>query len=234
MHLPAHIMLHRFPDRAAFARAMAEQAADAILADILRRGVASLAVSGGSTPAEFFRRLHAIDLPWERIVITLADDRWVPPTHADSTEKLVREELLHRSSPFLGLVNDAATPQAGEAAINDRLQALPLPLTLSCLGMGEDGHYASIFPHNASLAKAMDPANLLLCTAVSDAPKPPPQRITLTLPTLMNTGRVILHLIGQSKLDALDTALADGPVEAMPIRAILRQTDVPVEIFYAD
>lgn len=234
MHLPSHIMLRRFPDRTAFAQALAERAAEAIRTDILRRGVASLAVSGGSTPSEFFRLLRAMDIPWENVVITLADDRWVDATHPDSTEKLVRDLLLHPSATFLGLVNDAITPEAGEAAINKRLHTLPLPLTLTCLGMGEDGHYASIFPHNASLAKAMGPANPRLCTAVSDAPKPPPQRITLTHSTLMNTGRVILHLIGQSKLDALNAALADGPVEAMPIRAILRQTDVPVDVYYTE
>lgn len=234
MHLPPHIRLHQFPDRDTFAEALAEQAAEAIRTDILRRGVASMAVSGGSTPRDFFRLLHAMDLPWERVVITLADDRWVPADHPHSTERLVRETLLHKASPFLGLVNDAPTPEAGEAAINERLQALPLPLTVTCLGMGEDGHYASIFPYNPALSKAMDATNPKLCVAVSDAPKPPPQRITLTHPVLMNTGRVILHLTGKSKLDALEEALQDGPIEAMPIRAILRQTDIPVDVYFAE
>ncbi len=233
--LPKNIRILRMPDRQSFAQAIAQQVATDLRADIVRRDAATLIVSGGTTPSGFFQVLHRMDLPWEKIHISLADDRWVPTTHPDSSEKLVRELLLHPTSPFVGLVNDAPTPQAGEAETNARLQSLPRPFTCTLLGMGEDGHFASLFPHNSALKKAFDPAYPLLCTAVNDAPKPPPERFTLTYTQLIATGRVIIHLLGKSKMIALENdVLRDGPIEDMPVRALLRQTDVPVDIFYAD
>jgi 6-phosphogluconolactonase len=235
MKTNANVRILRMPNRTAFANAIAEQVAQDIRADIARRDVATLVVSGGTTPAEFFKALHAMDLPWEKIYVSLADDRWLPITHPDSSEKLVRELLLHPESPFIGLVNDAPTPQAGEAATNERLKSLPRPFTCTVLGMGEDGHCASLFPNNAALKNAFDPNYPLLCTAVNDAPKPPPERFTMTYTQLISTGRVIIHLLGKSKIEALENdVMQDGPVEDMPVRAVLRQTDVPVDIYYAD
>ncbi|MBY0356228.1 MAG: 6-phosphogluconolactonase [Rickettsiales bacterium] len=230
-----NVRLLRFADRTAFANAIAAQVAQDVTADIARRGVATLVVSGGTTPGEFFKALHAYDLPWDKIHISLADDRWLPITHPDSSEKLVRETLLHPQSPFIGLINEAATPQAGEAQTNERLKALPRPFTVTVLGMGEDGHCASLFPNNAALKNAFNPDYPLLCTAVNDAPKPPPERFTMTYTQLIATGRVVIHLLGKSKIEALEQhVMQDGPVEDMPVRAFLRQTQVPVDIYYAD
>lgn len=230
-----NVRILRFPTRTAFAHALAEQVADDIRADITRRDIATLVVSGGTTPGDFFKALHTMELPWAKIHVSLADDRWLPTSHPDSSEKLVRETLLHPESPFIGLVNAAPTPVAGEAETNEKLKALPRPFTVTVLGMGEDGHCASLFPNNAALKHAFDPAFPLLCTAVNDAPKPPPERFTMTYTQLIKTGRVIIHLLGQSKIDALlNDVMQDGPIEDMPVRSFLRQLDVPVDIYYAD
>lgn len=232
--LTANVTLLTFPDRTAFAEMLAQHVTSLLQRDLTVHSAAAIAVSGGSTPAPVFDLLKADDtLDWSRVMITLADERWVPNTDPESTEKLVRERLLHPTSPFIPLFNDHPTPQAGLETTHRALQAIPLPFTAVLLGMGEDGHTASLFPHNATLRQAFDPSHSLNVIGLDDSPKPPSMRISLTYPALINTGRIILHLTGAGKIDVLNEALSDGPIEAMPIRAFLRQTQVPVDVYYA-
>jgi len=220
-----------FDTREALDGALAGHLAAALRRDLAARGVASLAVSGGGTPKGMFTRLAQCELPWARVWVTLVDERWVPPDHPDSNERLVREHLLTGAASaarFVGLKTPAADARDGLAEAAGRLAALPLPLTAVVLGMGGDGHTASWFPRAGNLAELLDPAGgarLGACEPVSA----PHQRITLTLPAVLDSREIALHITGADKRAVLGAAAARG----YPVAAITGQTATPATIWWA-
>jgi 6-phosphogluconolactonase len=229
------MQLHTFPNQQTLVNALAEHLAAALRTDIAQRSRASLAVSGGSTPVPLFERLSALDIPWQQVLITLADERWVDAASPDSNEALVRCHLLKKraaAATFIGLKTAAATAAAGAADCEARLAALPRPFTAVILGMGNDGHTASLFPCAPQFAEAAD----LRCGTRCAALRPqtaPHERISLTLPALLDTREIILHITGPEKKAVLERALAAGPPEEMPIRFILRQQTAPLAVYWA-
>jgi len=224
-----------FKDSPALVSALAGQVAELLRGGIRERGEASLVVSGGSTPVPFFAALSALALDWKQLVITLADERWVDPTDADSNEHLVRQHLLQNQAAaarFVGLKNGAATAAQGEKECGARLALLPRPFDVLILGMGNDGHTASLFPQAARLGEALALDSGKLCLGITP-PAAPHERMTLTLPALLQSRRIILHLVGPGKRAVYERALAGGPVAEMPIRAVLGQTIAPVTVFWA-
>jgi 6-phosphogluconolactonase len=228
--------LHTFPDRQTLTASLAEHLATVLRRSITAQGRASLAVSGGSTPVPLFERLSTADLPWQHVLITLADERWVDSLSPDSNEALVRRHLLQNRAAearFIGLKTAAATAEEGEAECLQQLRrSIPLPFTAVLLGMGNDGHTASLFPCAEQLAHAADMGCGTLC-AVLRPQTAPYERMSLTLPTLLAAEEIVLHITGLDKKAVLDKALAAGPPEAMPIRFILRQQTVPVSVYWA-
>ncbi|MBS7588456.1 6-phosphogluconolactonase [Ancylobacter defluvii] len=225
--------MHVFADGAALAAALADFVASKLAARVARDGGASLAVSGGRTPTRFFEALSARDLPWSKIGITLVDERWVRETSDRSNARLVREHLLKgpaAAARFVALANDAPTPEDGLFAINEALEDLYWPLACAVLGMGEDGHTASFFPGGDRLAEVLDPEATLGLMPMR-APGAGEPRITLTLPVLLAADALALHIEGEGKRPVLQAALADGPVEEMPVRAVLRAPRPP-DIFW--
>jgi len=201
-------------------------------ADIERSGHAILVVSGGRTPMGFFQLLSRQTLNWQQITVTLADERWVDAEHKDSNEKLVRENLLVNNASvadFIGLKNSAATAAMGEALASQTLAELG-QFTVVILGMGDDGHTASLFPGAAELARGLDLTSGLACIAVTPV-HAAHQRISLTLSRLLNSRRIILHISGEGKLKVLEAALAGDDELALPVRAILRQQQTPLAIY---
>ncbi|MFA6497907.1 MAG: 6-phosphogluconolactonase [Desulfurivibrionaceae bacterium] len=224
-----------FKDSATLGAVLAAQIAQLLRAGIRERGKASLLVSGGSTPVPFFAALSELTLDWKQVTITLADERWVDPAAADSNEHLVRQHLLQNraaAARFVGLKTAAATAVQGEKECTDRLALLPRPFDVLILGMGNDGHTASLFPQAARLGEALALDSGQLCMAINP-PAAPHERMTLTLPALLQSRRIILHLVGPGKRDVYERALANGPVAEMPIRAVLGQTTSPVTVFWA-
>ncbi|HYD99457.1 MAG TPA: 6-phosphogluconolactonase [Alphaproteobacteria bacterium] len=214
--------------------ALARQVGDIVAEAVAQRGRAALVLSGGRTPEALFRRLAPEALPWAQVTATLADERWVPESSPDSNAALVRRTLMTGPAAaltFLPLYNGAATPEEGAPALSAELRAtLPLPLDLVLLGMGEDGHTASFFPGGDRLAEALAGEGPACPLRAPGAPQP---RITLTLPLLLNARRIVLLITGESKRRVLEAALGEGPVEDMPVRAVLRQDRVPVDIHWA-
>lgn len=228
----APFVRHDFPGPTALAEALAAAVAEDLRAAVTERGRAALALSGGRTPARFFAALAQQPLAWEKVVVTLVDERWVPPGHERSNEALLRRHLLQgpaAAAAFISLVSGADSPEAGLDEVAARLADLPQPLDVVVLGMGADGHTASYFPGGDRLEEALDsesPAALLPMRA----PEAGEPRITLTLPLILAARRVYLHIEGAEKARVLAAALRDGLAEAMPVRAVLRGR--PVDIYW--
>jgi len=224
-----------FPDGAALASAFALWTAERLAAGIAARGAALLIVSGGRTPLRYFRALSDQPIDWSRVAVTLADERRVADDSPRSNAKLVREALLQERAavaPFVPLADVRLDAEQELAAANARIVSLPLPADVVALGMGDDGHTASWFPGAAGLAEAMDPAARALVAPIQSAGAPEP-RLTLTGRVLLRARAIALHIEGADKLATLDKALGAGPVEAMPIRAVLRTAAERLTIFAA-
>ena len=224
-----------FDNSGTLATALAESVASGLRAAIAARGRASLVVSGGRTPGPFQMALSGHELDWAKVWVTLADERWVDTDHADSNEALVRRYLLREraiDARLVGLKNAAATPFLGEAECESSLAALPLPFDVVLLGMGDDGHTASFFPRAPQLAKALDMDSGRLCIGV-DPVTAPHARMSLTLPALLASRRIVILFNGAAKYDVYRRALQAGPVEALPIRSVLNQHKVSVDVYWS-
>lgn len=225
--------LHQYTDANALNKDFASRLVTLLNEAISSRGRAYLVVSGGRTPTALFNALSQAELAWQNVTILLADERFVPVDAADSNERLVKVNLLKNkaaAAEFISLYADAATAEDAVAIILPRIAELPA-FDAVILGMGEDGHTASLFPCSAEL-KAGLAADAPAVLAVNPTTAPH-QRISLSLPRLLNTGQIFIHLVGQSKLDVLNQAQAGSDVTSMPIRAILQQPDTDVAVMYA-
>lgn len=202
---------------------------------IQRRGRASLVVSGGSTPIPLFQALSQTPFAWNRVHVTLADERWVPPDAPESNEQLVRTHLLQgeaATASFVGLKTEDSTPHQAESTVQRRLAALPRPFDLVLLGMGNDGHTASLFPGSPELDHAIAPSTSITACAITPA-NAPHLRMTQTLSSLLNSRIIFLHLTGAEKNRVYQQALNGTDSAEMPVRAILHQRQTPVTVYWA-
>jgi 6-phosphogluconolactonase len=227
--------LRRYPDSAALTEALAAEII-AALEDGLRRGAsASLVVSGGRSPMALFEKLSNAVLEWRQIWIALTDERWVDASSSDSNEHLVRAQLLRNAAAkanFVGMKTDAAQPHDAVASSWSAIAPLPRPFDYVLLGMGEDGHMASLFPQSPGIAGAIDSLQAPGCVAMI-APVAPHARMSLNLSALLDARRIGLLIIGAGKWATYQRAAASGPVVDMPVRALLRQQQVPVSVYWA-
>lgn len=205
-----------------------------------QQGSATLMVSGGNTPAPLYRALAAANLNWRRIHVALVDERWVEKEHEASNEALIERTLLidkAADAAFTGMKTPNDTAAAGYDITENLYQLIPQPYTVTLLGMGNDGHTASLFPYAQGLEEALDEDNDSLTAPIvaqqSPVTGPYTERLSLTVNGLLKSERLILLLTGEEKMDVIRQAQQQGPVEAMPVRAILKQSRVPVELYWA-
>lgn len=229
-----------YEDRAGLFAALASDCQAHLAKALADRGATTFMVSGGSTPAPLFETLSLSDLDWNNINVALVDERWVDKEHSASNEALIYRSLLINNAtkaPFTGMKTAAKSAAEGCAETEILYQALPRPFAISILGMGNDGHTASLFPHANGLAEALSEDNQQLTAPImatqSDVTGPNTERLTLTLNGLLQSERLIILLTGEEKLAVFRKAMAEGPVEDMPVRAVLRQNKVPVELYWA-
>lgn len=225
---------HEHADAATLAQALAGVVARQLEQGVAARGAASLLVSGGRTPALFFAALARADLVWERVSIGLSDERWVAPASADSNEHLLRTHLLTgaaRRAAFLPLKTGAAEASGALAERWQALQALARPIDAVVLGMGEDGHIASLFPGAADMTQALDPAAPPALVAVSP-PAAAHRRISFNLAALLEARRIFLLIQGEAKRAVLERARRDASSQDLPVAALFHQSRVPVDVYW--
>ncbi len=202
------------------ALALAADVAHVLGRCVTEKGWAVLAVSGGRTPQLFLEELSQANIPWAQVTVTLVDERQVSESSERSNARLVRSSLIQNKAAaarFVPLFNNPEAAQFG------RFDAV-------VLGMGADGHTASFFPGGDSLAEALDPKTPRRVVEIN-APAADERRLTFTLPVLLSSGFIALHIEGEEKRAVLNAALENGPTEHMPIRALLR-AEVPVTLYW--
>src|ERR1700735_3940511 len=191
----------KFADSDAMARNLSDQLAANLRTAIAARGLASLVVSGGKSPTKLFEMLRAEELDWSRVCVALADERWVDPSDPGSNEKLVRDVLLQGSAAaarFIGLKNGAPTPDLGAVSAWETFSRVPRPFDAVVLGMGDDGHTASLFPGSPNLPSALNQAAAAGWVGMG-SPVPPQARLSLNLTALLDSRRIVVLITGDSK-----------------------------------
>ncbi len=219
-------------------RALAGEIVARLGAGVAHNGRAGFVVSGGTTPGDLYDVLAARDAPWKNVEITLSDERWTAPTTDRSNEHLARTRLLRDKAAAARLVpfkTPHETARAAQAEVDAAVAAMSRPFDVVLLGMGTDGHTASLIPDSEGLAEALDRHDPALVRAVN-----PPniaamgERMTLTLRAILDARWIVLLIRGEAKLAAYKRALAGHDVLALPVRAVLHQNDVPVSIYWSE
>lgn len=227
---------HHHENAATSAAGLADAVASALQTALDKRGNAVLAVSGGRSPIAFFEALSQKDLDWANIGITLVDERIVPTTHADSNTGLVYEYLLKNKAAAARWIPvvEAGLQEADlqpEAVVQTALKHYRQPDAL-VLGMGGDGHTASLFPHAPQLDHGLDLANdipLLHTTPVTA----PHERVSMTLAAIVKTPSVFLAIQGTEKKAVFDQAAASLS-KSFPISYVLNNKKVNCHVHYTD
>lgn len=229
-----------FDNRAEMIAALQSECEAALRVAIEDRGEATFMVSGGSTPEPLYKALSNSDLDWESVYVALVDERWVDFEHDKSNEAFTVKHLIQNKAAvanLVGMKNSAGTAAEGLADCEAAYQQLAQPFDITILGMGSDGHTASLFPHAQGLEEALNPDSDQLCAAItaiqSDVTGAIVERMTLSLAGLLRSKSLVLLITGDEKLAVLRAAQGDGDVKDMPIRAVLRQDRVPVTVYWA-
>lgn len=214
------------------AGSLARDVADRLCKGLKARGSAVLAVSGGSTPGPFFDALSHQQLDWVNVVVTLVDERFVPPSSARSNERLVRERLLvneARLARFVPLYTGADSVEEAARLAESGLALLPSPFDVIVLGMGADGHTASLFPDADNLDELLQEARRGLVMPVH-AISAGEARLTLPLARIVEAGFLALHIEGKEKKTMLEAAIMPGA--QLPISAVLNAASSRVAVYW--
>lgn len=217
---------HVYPDIESLSQGFADFAATTLQNTLARKPHATLVVPGGNTPRHYLPALAKCALPWDRVTVTLSDERWVDVTNEQSNEHLVKQHLMNHlpaNTPFVGLKTQHDNPFDAIEAIHQRLNNLPLPLSLTVLGLGEDGHIASLFPGmNPDLPATHH------CVAVAP-PIAPSLRVSLSLKMLAESENIALVVTGKAKQQLLDR-VSENPDSKLPIVWLLQRTHVSITV----
>ena len=203
-------------------------------------GRATFMASGGSTPAPLYQALSQASLPWSQIDVALVDERWVEPQNPSSNQTFIEESLLQNKAaqaPYTVMKNAAATAKDGLAQTSANYGQLSSPWDVTILGMGGDGHTASIFPNCDGIEQVLDAnSDELVQTIIanrSEVTGDNLERITLSLAGLLKSRQLILLITGDAKRTVYQQALENTDHRKMPVSAILQQQQVPVHVFWA-
>jgi 6-phosphogluconolactonase len=224
-----------YTDRPALEESMVSSICLIVNEAIASQGRASLAFSGGSTPKAMFALLSQADLDWEKVTISLVDERWVNNDHDQSNERMFRENILQNkatSATLVGMKSAHDDINTGVSDYQSKLETkIPLPFDLVVLGMGNDGHTASWFPDAAQLPQAMD-VNSEQWVVTTTPASQPTDRITLSIVPVMAAKHVFLHITGDEKKQVLEKGINSEP--CLPIHQSLDLLTQAVDIYWAE
>lgn len=223
---------NEYADRSEVARQLAASIGQRLRDAIARRGAASLVVCGGSSPRELFEYLATEDLAWSQVTIIPSDERWVPVDDDRSNEHLIRSTLLvgpAAEARFAGLYRDTKTPEEALAGVSEGLADVPRPLDVVLLGMGDDGHTASLFPQAPNIQACLDSEQLCVVPAVG-----PPARLSLSLAYLTDAHSIDVLIFGAAKRQVFERAAQSGPVAELPVRGVLHRQRPVARVHWAE
>ena len=223
-----------FPDRRRLFVALCQDFQDRLGEIIRKRRKASLALAGGTTPGPLYEALSNVPVAWEKVSITVTDERWVSPEDPASNEYLVRDLLMRRraaGATFVPLKTNHAKASGGAGIAEKRIAPI-MPFDICLIGMGPDGHIASLIPGAEGYSAAADP-NTTKKLAGIHAPGAAgsPERMTLTIPGLLSSRRIVVLFMGQDKMNVFNEAKAGEG--SSPLKELLAQKKVPVHAFWA-
>jgi len=223
-----------FLDRRRLFAGLTFDMAEQIKEIVRKRRKAHLALAGGTTPGPLYDALSNLPLPWDKVSVTLTDERWVSPEDPASNEYLIKEQLIRRRATGVTMVpfkTNHARASGGASVTEKRISPL-MPFDICLLGMGPDGHIASLIPGAEGYEAAADPAtNKKVAGIHSPGAAGSPERMTLTVPGILSSRRIILLFMGQEKMNVF-TEAREGR-GASPLRDLLSQKKVPVHSFWA-
>ena len=225
---------HRFKTEEELVEMLSRRIASDLENAIRTHGKASLIVSGGKTPIPLFKKLSKVPLEWEAVTVGLCDERWISPTHKESNEHLVKQYLLQGragEAAFVGMYTEGVETEAAEGLCAEKIKEALYPFDVLLLGMGSDGHTASLFPGNLKLEKAFDLENDALCISI-EPQNAPYRRMSLTLHAILSAKHLYLHFEGEEKVAVYNEALNGDDSYKMPIRSVLNQDIKDVEVYY--
>ncbi len=225
--------LFKFEDREAASIAAAEALVGAMSRRLDLQARASMIITGGSSPARCYQEMSGAPIDWHRVDLVLSDERWVPADHDDSNEKQARETLLVDAAEMANLVGvyrDDEDLESRADSLDAELKLLPIPFACSLLGMGSDGHFASLFPDAGNLEEGLDKQRAHFCLAVDTAASPH-RRLSLSLSAIARSDMILLLIFGDDKLDVINEAI-DGSGD-YPVASLLRQKQAPVHVYWA-
>lgn len=217
-------------------RQLVDDISSSLQEDILKSGAASLLVSGGSTPVPMFELLSQQDIEWDKVFISLVDERWVPNDHQDQNGSMVLSNLIQnkaKSAHFVPLVHDSENEVKNLAMARVAVTELPRPFSVVVLGMGNDGHTASLFPDAPELIGGMDLSSNedLISTHPKSAPH---SRITFTRKSLLDANCLMLHIHGMEKHRVLEAAKRESQFSNYPITGFIHQVKSELKIYWSE
>jgi 6-phosphogluconolactonase len=221
----------------------AEEMADAVAGDVGfivesaldARGSCLLALPGGRTPQPIFAKLAEANLPWKKVTIIPTDDRLVPMQDERSNVRAIAQAFLKAGARVVPIATEIPDHKLAGNSADARLQDLPWPPDLCWLGMGEDGHVASIFA-GPDLADALDAPKARRAVGVMPDPMPadaPVARVTLSRAAILSARTILITITGQKKRKLLEQAIADGQSSKLPIGCVLAEAEQPIDIHWA-
>jgi 6-phosphogluconolactonase len=198
------------------------------------RGSSLIAVPGGSTGPAIFPKLASQKLPWKKVAIIPTDDRLVPMDDDRSNVRAIAKTFLPLGARVVPIATEIADHKLAGNSADARLQDLPWPPDLTWLGMGSDGHTASIFV-GADLQDALDAPKARRAVGVMPDPMPqdaPVARVTLTRASILSSRTVLITIAGEEKRRILEQAIADGQSSKLPIGRVLAEAEQPIDIHW--
>ena len=225
------IAAHRFDSREAASTAAAQCMAGLLKDKLQNADNAMFVVSGGTTPGQCFTALSRMPLDWNNICVAMSDERWVPNDHADSNERLIQDTLLTNAASEASVLPVYKAGVSAEERCDELQSYLPDGgFACSLVGMGGDGHFASLFPDADSLVEGLAPGNESFYMPVHTAASPHP-RISMTLAALLQSEQILLLFFGDDKYAVYEQARAGD--NEFPVAHLLQQDKVDINVYWA-